>query len=122
MATLTRSVVALAAAAAVWTGSVAAQQASPLWQVRRAGDGLDDGRVAAARDLDHPTTFVPAFKTRSEWMARAETLRRQVRVALGLLPWPERGSLNATVRGRIVRDGYTIQHVAFESVPGHWVT
>jgi dienelactone hydrolase len=122
MATLARSVAALAAAAAVWTGSLAAQDAGPLWQVRRAGDGFDDGRVAAARDLDHPTVFTPSFATKADWMARADALRRQVRVALGLWPWPERSPLNATVRGRIARDGYTIEHVAFESVPGHWVT
>ena len=122
MGTLARSVAALAAAAAVWTGTLAAQDAGPLWQVRRAGDGFDDGRVAAARDLDHPATFTPAFKTKDAWTARADVLRRQVRVALGLWPWPERTPLNATVRGRIVRDGYTIEHVAFESVPGHWVT
>ena len=112
-------------AAAVGIGVMAvarAQSAGPLWQVRHAGDGFDDGRVAAARDLDHPATFTPAFATKAEWMARAETLRRQVRVALGLWPWPERTPLNAVVRGRIVRDGYTIEHVAFESVPGHWVT
>jgi dienelactone hydrolase len=122
MRTLTRSIAALAAAAAIWTGSLAAQDAGPLWQVRHAGDGFADGRVAAARDLDHPVTFTPAFKTRDEWLARADVLRRQVRVALGLWPWPERTPLNAIVRGRIVRDGYTIEHVAFESVPGHWVT
>jgi dienelactone hydrolase len=123
MATLTRSVAALAAAAIVWTGGVAAQQdAAPFWQVRRAGDGFDDGRVAAARDLDHPAVFTPAFKTKAEWTARADALRRQVRVALGMWPWPERTPLNAAVRGKIVRDGYTIEHVAFESVPGHWVT
>ena len=124
MATLARSIAAFAAAAAIGAGGLAlrAQGTAPLWQVRHAGDGLDDGRVAAARDLDHPTTFTPAFATKAEWMARAEVLRRQVRVALGLWPWPERTPLNATVRGRIVRDGYTIEHVAFESVPGHWVT
>jgi dienelactone hydrolase len=93
-----------------------------LWQVRRPGDGFDDGRVAAARDLDHPVVFTPAFASKAEWMARADALRRQVRVALGLWPWPDRTPLNASVRGRIARDGYTIEHVAFESVPGHWVT
>jgi len=93
-----------------------------LWQVRRAGDGFDDGRVAAAHDLDHPVTFAPAFATKADWMARADALRRQVRVALGLWPWPDRTPLNAIVRGRIARDGYTVEMVAFESVPGHWVT
>ena len=112
-------------AAAVGIGVMAvarAQDAGPLWQVRHAGDGFDDGRVAAARDLDHPATFTPAFATKAEWMARAQTLRRQVRVALGLWPWPARTPLEAVVRGKIVRDGYTIEQVAFESVPGHWVT
>jgi dienelactone hydrolase len=122
MRTLTRSVTAFAAAAAIWTGGVVAQEPGPFWQVRRAGDGFDDGRVAAARDLDRPEVFTPAFRTKAEWTARADALRRQVRVALGLWPWPERTPLNATVRGRIVRDGYTIELVAFESVPGHWVT
>src|SRR6187549_1208883 len=124
MRKLARTVVAFAAAASVGIGAKAlprAQSVAPLWQVRHAGDGFDDGRVAAARDLDHPTTFTPAFATKAEWMARADTLRRQVRVALGLWPWPERTPLNATVRGTIDRDGYTIEQVAFESVPGHWV-
>ena len=86
------------------------------------GDGFDDGRVAAKRDLDHPATFTPAFATKAEWTARAETLRRQVRVALGCGPWPERAPLNAVVRGRIDRDDYTVEQVVFESVPGHFVT
>ena len=125
MSKLTRSAAALAVAAAAGMGVMAvarAQTPGPLWQVRHAGDGFDDGRVAAARDLDHPATFTPAFATKAEWMARAQTLRRQVRVALGLWPWPARTPLDAVVRGKIVRDGYTIEHVAFESVPGHWVT
>ena len=125
MATLARSISALAVAAAVGGGVMAvasAPRAEPLWQVRHSGDGFDDGRVAAARDLDHPATFTPAFATKAEWMARAATLRRQVRVALGMWPWPARTPLEALVRGKIVRDGYTIEQVAFESVPGHWVT
>ena len=125
MRKVARSVAALAVAAAVGVGGLAAaraQPAGPLWQVRRAGDGFDDGRIAAARDLDHPAVFAPVFATKAEWTARAEVLRRQVRVALGLWPWPERTPLDPIVRGRIVRGGYTIEHVAFESVPGHWVT
>ena len=35
---------------------------------------------------------------------------------------PERGPVKATVHGRIVRDGYTIEKVSFASLPGHYVT
>jgi hypothetical protein len=122
MRTLTRSLAVLACAAVAATGTFAAQADAPLWQVRRVGDGFDDGRVAAVRDLDHPTPFTPAFKSKEEWTGRADVLRRQVRVALGLWPWPRRTPLNTIVKGRIDRDGYTIERVAFESVPGHWVS
>jgi dienelactone hydrolase len=122
MRTLARSLAALVGAAALVAGLGAAGADEALWQVRRPGDGFDDGRVAAARDLDHPATFTPAFASRAEWTARADGLRRQVRVALGLWPWPERTPLNAVVRDPITRDGYTVEHVVFESVPGHFVT
>ena len=136
MRTLTRSFAAASAAAllvagtaartTVWTAPAASQDTAatgtPLWQVRRAGDGFDDGRVAAARDLDHPAPFTPSFASKAEWAARAEDLRRQVRVSLGLWPWPERTPLNAVVGPPVARDGYTVEAVAFESVPGHWVT
>jgi dienelactone hydrolase len=113
--------VSMAAALGVAADGRAAADAA-LWQVRRPGDGFDDGRVAAAKDLDHPAVFTPAFASKAEWMTRADALRRQVRVALGLWPWPDRTPLNATVHGRTARDGYTVEMVAFESVPGHWVT
>jgi cephalosporin-C deacetylase-like acetyl esterase len=128
MRTLIRSLAAASAAAAMLalTSTVAvpltAQDTAPLWQVRRAGDGFDDGRVAGARDLDHPTVFTPAFATKADWSARADALRRQVRVSLGLWPWPERTPLNAVVGPPVAREGYTVHSVAFESVPGHWVT
>jgi dienelactone hydrolase len=122
MRTLARSLVAFACAAMAGVAAVGAQADAQLWQVRKAGDGFDDGRVAAARDLDRPAAFTPVFANRDAWLARAEVLRRQVRVALGLWPWPERTPLNVSVRGKVERDGYTVEQVAFESVPGHVVT
>jgi dienelactone hydrolase len=73
------------------------------------------------RDLDGHFPFTPAA-SKEAWDARAQALRRQVRVALGLWPWPTRTPLNAVVHGPVRRDGYTIERVFFESVPGHFVT
>lgn len=108
----------LAAAAAAL--DLAAEE--PFWQVRSDPAAYADGRAAAVRDLDHPAGFTPAFATRTDWEARAAELRRQVRVALGLWPMPERTPLAPVVRGRIARDGYTVEKVAFASAPGHYVT
>ena len=60
--------------------------------------------------------------TAEAWKARARVVRRQVQVALGLWPMPEATPLNAVVHGRVARDGYTVDRVFFESLPGHFVT
>jgi hypothetical protein len=95
---------------------------TPLHRVLAPGAALSDPRVSEPRHLDAPGRFTPAFATRAEWEARATALRRQVQVAVGLWPMPARGPVTATVHGRIVRDGYTIEQVSFASLPGHYVT
>lgn len=35
---------------------------------------------------------------------------------------PDKWALNAVVHGRVVREGYTVDRVYFESLPGHYVT
>ena len=80
-----------------------------------------DPRLGQLRDLDAHFPFTPSA-TKEAWEERAARLRRQVRVALGLWPWPSRTPLNAVVHGTVTREGYTVGRVFFESVPGHFVT
>jgi len=82
----------------------------------------EDVRLHSLRDLDHPISFEPDFKTAESWKQRAASLREQVLVAEGLWPLPERTPLNAVIHGRINRDGYTIEKVFFASYPGHYVS
>lgn len=65
--------------------------------------------------------FIPS-KTAAEWKKRAEFLRLQARVGLGLWPMPTPAALNAVMHGRVERDDYTVEKVYFESLPGHFVT
>jgi len=83
--------------------------------------GSADERLGPLRDLDGHFPFVPSA-SKADWEVRAAALRRQVRVALGLWPWPTRTPLNAVVHGAVTRDGYTVERAYFESVPGHFVT
>lgn len=75
-------------------------------------------------DLPHTdTNFAPAeYRTLDTWQKRAGWLRKQVRVAAGLWPMPERTPLKANIFGKLERDGYTIEQVHFESYPGFYVT
>ncbi len=81
----------------------------------------DDSRLDGLKDLNGYFPFhVPA--SQPEWEARRDHLRTQVLVATGLWPMPKRTALNAIIFGKIERDGFTVEKVYFESVPGHFVT
>ncbi len=67
------------------------------------------------------TAFQPRDYTRSEWDARRVDLKQRVLFAAGLDPMPARTPLNAQVFGRIEGDGYTIEKVLLETMPGFFL-
>ena len=98
-----------------------AELASSLPRVVPIGKLPDDSRLGPLKTLNGYFPFSPP-KTRDEWEERAERVRRQVQVATGLWPLPEKTPLNAAVYGKVEREGYTVEKVYFESYPGHFVT
>ncbi|MDG3003383.1 alpha/beta hydrolase family protein [Paludisphaera mucosa] len=56
--------------------------------------------------------------TVEEWRERGRHLREQMKVSLGLWPEPPKTPLNPQVYGRLERDGYTIEKVVLETLPG----
>ncbi|MEI6541412.1 MAG: acetylxylan esterase, partial [Planctomycetota bacterium] len=80
-----------------------------------------DARLGALKDLDGYFPFTPSASVEA-WNVRKEFLLRQLKVACGLWPMPERPPIEATVHGRVERDDYTVDRVYFESSPGLLVT
>lgn len=73
------------------------------------------------KDLDGHFPFtVP--ESAQQWAERADAVRLQTRVALAIHPMPKLAKPVATVHGRRELDGYSIEKVILESVPGHYVT
>lgn len=62
------------------------------------------------------------YPTRDSWQARADHLRKRILVSTGLWPMPERCALNPQITGQIEHEDYIIENVAFESLPGFFVT
>ena len=62
------------------------------------------------------------FPNRESWDAYSRHVRERIQEGAGLAPWPRRTPLNPIIRARRVYDGYTVENVAFESVPGYFVT
>ena len=81
----------------------------------------NDRRLQPLKDLDGYFPFAPPA-TAEAWSARAERVRRQMRVTLGLWPWPARTPLNPVIHGKLDRGDHTVEKVYFESVPGFFVT
>jgi hypothetical protein len=62
------------------------------------------------------------FPDRASWDTYAAHLRTRLQEGANLAPWPRRTPLNAVIRQRRAYDGYSVENVAFESVPGYFVT
>ncbi|HEX5218792.1 MAG TPA: acetylxylan esterase [Verrucomicrobiae bacterium] len=81
----------------------------------------NDRRLEPLKDLDGYFPFTPPA-TPEEWDSRARQVRRELAVALGLWPMPDKTPLNAVIHGKIEQIDYTIEKVYFESLPGFFVT
>lgn len=80
-----------------------------------------DQRLEKLKDLNGYFPFTPA-KSREEWDRRAEQVRRQMLVALGLWPMPTKTPLNPVIHGCRDQGDYTVEKAYFESFPGFFVT
>ena len=79
-----------------------------------------DTRLGAAKHVSTPWAL-RRYRTLAEWERRAAAIRRHILVCAGLWPLPAKTPLKAQVFGRIEREGYAVEKVFFESLPGFFV-
>lgn len=70
--------------------------------------------------LDERDQEINALKTREDWLARQEKVRTILMDIVG--PFPEKTPLNSRVTGILKKDGYRIEKILYESMPGFYVT
>ena len=66
--------------------------------------------------------FARGYSTAAQWEARARRVREGILKGAGLLPPPRKCPLNPIAHSRRDHDGYSVENVAFESLPGFFVT
>ena len=74
----------------------------------------------AVKDLNTPREF-PKISSREQWQARAEEIREQILVSCGLWPMPEKTPLQPHIFGKIEREGYSVEKVYFQPLPGFYL-
>src|SRR5581483_9643845 len=70
-------------------------------------------RVAEIASVDWQSGITP-----QNWPATQAQMRRELQAMLGLDPWPERTPLNVVIVGTVKGDGYIVEKLHYESVPG----
>ena len=68
------------------------------------------------------STVLATLHTLKDWQQHADSIRRQIKKGLELEKYPLRNPLNASFRNKKVLNGYTVESVVFESLPGFYVT
>lgn len=66
--------------------------------------------------------FSKMYSTKIEWQKRADNIRKQILIGAELDPLPKKTPLKPIITSKRVHDGYTVENVAFESMPGFFVT
>lgn len=85
----------------------------------------EEGPVLCVRDYLKPAQGAAVlaaaareFDTKSKWETYAALVRRRIREGADLAVWPTKTPLNPIVSETRWYDGYTVQNVAIETVPG----
>ncbi len=67
-------------------------------------------------------SYAATWHNRAQWELRANNIRQGILRGANLWPLPARCDLKPILWGRQARKGYTVENVAFESLPGFFVT
>ncbi|MEX0779909.1 MAG: hypothetical protein WD037_09245 [Balneolales bacterium] len=62
------------------------------------------------------------YTTLETWEGRTEEIRNQIKNGTGLNEFPDKTPLNPVIGNERIHDGYKVQNIAFESLPGVFVT
>jgi dienelactone hydrolase len=66
--------------------------------------------------------FASTYNDRQGWEKRASRIKRGILEGMGLTSLHIKTPLKPIIRNKRVHDGYTVENVAFESLPGFFVT
>jgi hypothetical protein len=61
------------------------------------------------------------YSNKAEWEKRKQLLRESILKGMDLSPLPVRTPLNAVMKSKRIKDGYSVENVYFECIPGFYV-
>ena len=92
---------------------------SPAIEKSRSGQ---DYQWSEKEGLEFLKNAKASYKTVEQWNNRAETIRKHILKTVGLEPLLQKCNLNPIIGESRIFNGYQVQNIAFESLPGVFVT
>jgi hypothetical protein len=80
----------------------------------------EDSRNTYTPD-DNTHYVMPGYSSLGEWETRRSRLQTQILSAAGLSPMPPKTPLDPVFYGQVKRDGYSIDKVLIETLPGYYL-
>ena len=74
----------------------------------------------AFEQLELRKAEISKLKTKADWQKRQALVRKKLLNIIG--PFPEKTPLNVRITGIIKKDGYRVEKLIYESMPGYYVT
>ena len=84
--------------------------------------GIDRGEYTEKEGADRLSSLLTRLTSQKDWQNHADSIRAQVRKGMDLEVFPSRTPLNPRFRNKKMLNGYTVESVVFESLPGFFVT
>jgi uncharacterized protein len=81
-----------------------------------------DAFLTEAQGKQELANFAKTYSTKAEWEKRADNIRKNILIGAELYPLPPKTPLKPIIRNKRTHNGYTMENVAFESMPGFFVT
>jgi dienelactone hydrolase len=74
----------------------------------------------ALEKLEARKSEIAQLRTKEDWLYRQDEVRDKLNKIIG--GFPEKTPLNARITGKISGDGFTVEKVIYESIPGYFIT
>lgn len=88
----------------------------------QSGDLCQGNYYTEKEGADKLASLLQRMNSLDDWKQHADSIRTQLRKGMELEVFPDRTPLHARYRNKKELDGYTVESVVFESLPGFFVT
>lgn len=75
-----------------------------------------------AQGAEKLASVLSTMHSLKDWKQHADSIRRQMKIGMEMEKFPSKTPLNPKSRNKQTLNGYTIENIVFESVPGFYVT